>query len=100
MIRLLDQRVVVDLETVHRLSLDDYGVEILAHEVGHHVYAPGNATDQFRLIGRIRRALPTLERFAPLVANLYTDLYINDRLQRHANLRIADVYRALERHQA
>ncbi len=95
MIRLADQSVVVDLETVHSLGLDDYAVEILAHEIGHHVLAPGNATDQFRLLARIRRALPTLERHAPMVANLYTDLYINDRLQRQADLRMADIYKRL-----
>jgi len=97
MIRLADQSVVVDLETVHSLGLDDYAVEILAHEIGHHVLAPANATDQFRLLARIRRALPTLERHAPMVANLYTDLYINDRLQRQANLRMADIYKRLAR---
>lgn len=95
MIRLADQSVVVDLETVRSLGLDDYAVEILAHEIGHHVLAPGSATDQFRLLARIRRALPTLERHAPLIANLYTDLFINDRLQRQADLRMADIYRLL-----
>ncbi|TCS35630.1 hypothetical protein EDC30_11099 [Paucimonas lemoignei] len=95
MIRLADQSVVVDLETVRTLGLADYAVEILAHEIGHHVLAPGSATDQFRLLARIRRALPTLEQHAPLVANLYTDLFINDRLQRQADLRMADIYRLL-----
>jgi len=97
MIRLLDQSVVVDLETVHALGLDDYAVEILAHEIGHHVLAPGNATDQFRLLARMRRGLPTLEQHSAMVANLYTDLHINDRLQRQEGLRIADIYRALAR---
>lgn len=95
MIRLVDQSVVIDLEAVCSLQLEDYGVEILAHEIGHHVLAPGNVTDQFRLLARIRRALPTLERHAPMVANLYTDLLINDRLQRQASLRMADIYRHL-----
>jgi hypothetical protein len=95
MIRLLDQSVVVDLETTRALGLDDYAVEILAHEIGHHVLAPATATDQFRLVARIRRALPTLERYCALVANLYTDLVINDRLQRQAGLRMADIYRRL-----
>jgi hypothetical protein len=95
MIRLFDQSVVVDLETVYGLGLEDYAVEILAHEIGHHVLAPANATDQFRLLARLRRALPTLERHAPMVANLYTDLIINDRLQRRANLRMADIYKRL-----
>ncbi|MDN2712258.1 VWA domain-containing protein [Janthinobacterium sp. SUN118] len=96
MIRLLDQSVVVDLPLVTELGLDDYALEILAHEVGHHILAPGSAGDQFRLLARMRRALPTLEQHAPMVANLYTDLFINDRLQRQANLRMADIYRKLQ----
>ena len=92
MIRLTDKSVVIDLEATARLGLDDYAVEILAHEIGHHVLAPATAADSFRLIARLRAALPTLERHAPMVANLYTDLLINDRLQRQAGLRMADVY--------
>lgn len=98
MIRLSDQSVVVDLEGIQHLGLQDYAVEILAHEVGHHVFAPGSVTEQFRLLARIRRALPTLEKFAPMVANLYTDLYINDRLHRQAGLRMADIYLRLAQH--
>lgn len=97
MIRLLDQRVVIDLEAVAAYGLQDYAVEVLAHEIGHHVLAPGNATDHLRMLARIRRALPTLEDQAPMIANLYTDLCINDRLQRQAGLHMADIYRALER---
>jgi hypothetical protein len=100
MIRLLDQSVVVDLETTRQLGLDDYAVEILAHEIGHHVLAPATATDHLRLLARIRRALPTLEKHAAMVANLYTDLFINDRLQRQAGLRMAEIYRCLEVHRA
>ena len=36
------------------------------------------------MIARMRWALPTVEQHAPMVANLYTDLLINDRLQRSA----------------
>jgi hypothetical protein len=97
MIRLVDQSVVIDLEAVRKHGLDDYAVEILAHEIGHHVLAPGNATDHMRMLARIRRGLPSLEDQAPLVANLYTDLCINDRLQRQSGLRMADIYRALAR---
>ena len=95
MIRLNDQSVVVDLETVAELGLGDYALEILAHEIGHHVLAPGSLNDQFRLLARIRKGLPTLERHAPMVANLYSDLIINDRLQRGSELRLADIYRVL-----
>ena len=95
MIRLLDQSVVVDMEAVRKLQLDDYAVEILAHEIGHHVLAPGSATEHFRMLARIRRALPTLETHSAMVANLYTDLLINDHLQRQAGLRMADIYQRL-----
>ena len=96
MIRLSDQSVVVDLQSIKELELDDYAVEILAHEIGHHVLAPGSAADHFRLLARMRRALPTLEHHAAMVANLYTDLIINDRLQRQAGLRMGDIYRKLD----
>jgi hypothetical protein len=96
MIRLFDQSVVVDLHATQRLGLDDYAVEILAHEIGHHVLAPGSASEHFRLLARIRRGLPTLEAHAPMLANLYTDLLINDRLQRQAGLRMAAIYQAID----
>lgn len=96
MIRLQDQSVVIDLERVRRDGLEDYAVEILAHEIGHHVLAPANLSDHARSLARIRKALPTLEAYAPMVANLYTDLMINDRLQRSAELRLSAVFRQLQ----
>lgn len=98
MIRLLDQSVVIDLQAVRANHLEDYAVEILAHEIGHHVLAPATALEHFRLIARMRKALPGEERHAAMVANLYTDLCINDRLQRQAGLRMADIYRLLRQH--
>ena len=95
MIRFKDQRIVIDVAQILELGLEDYGLEILAHEIGHHVLVPGNMTDQLRLLARIRAGLPTLEAHAPLVANLYADLLINDRLQRQEGLRLADIYRRL-----
>ncbi len=95
MIRLTDQAVVVGLRGVREKKLERFAVEVLAHEVGHHVYCPANLTDHGRVLARMRRALPTVEALAPLAANLYADLLINDRLQRAADLDIAGVYRAL-----
>ncbi|KAF0178486.1 MAG: hypothetical protein FD161_1791 [Limisphaerales bacterium] len=95
MIRLVDQAVVVSLPQVMDCGVEPFAVEVLAHEIGHHVLAPANLTDHARMLARMRRSLPTVEHHAPMVANLYTDLLINDRLQRGASLRIADVYRAL-----
>jgi hypothetical protein len=97
MIRLQDQSVVVSLPEVAACHVERFSVEVLAHEIGHHVLAPATLTDHARMIARMRWALPTVEKFASMVANLYTDLLINDRLQRSAGLRIADVYRAMAR---
>jgi hypothetical protein len=95
MIRLVDQAIVIDLSEVHARGLGDYAVELLAHEIGHHVLAPATLSDHGRMIARMRWALPTIEHQAPLVANLYTDLLINDRLERSAELRVDHIYRLL-----
>lgn len=95
MIRLDDQSVVVGLHLVEAQGLQDYGLEILAHEIGHHVYAPADLTDHGRTIARMRRALPTKEHLAGFISNLYTDLLINNRLQRGAGLRLDQIYRTI-----
>jgi hypothetical protein len=95
MIRLADHAVVVDLNHVVAEGVERFATEILAHEIGHHVYAPGDLVDNARLLARVRAALPSRESYAPMVANLYTDLLINDRLQRSAGLDLAGVYAAL-----
>lgn len=95
MIRLDDHAVVVNLKLVHELKVEQFPLEILAHEIGHHVYCPADLTDNARLIARMRWALPTKEHLAGMVSNLYSDLLINDRLQRLHNLRMAQVYRVL-----
>ena len=97
MIRLADLAVVVNLPAAVEAGIAEYAPEVLAHEIGHHVLAPANLTDQARLLARVRHGLPTVETLAPIVANLYTDLLINDRLQRIAELRIDEVYRRLAR---
>ena len=97
MIRLQDQAIVVSLPAVVESGVGHLPVEVLAHEIGHHVLAPATLTDHARMIARMRRALPTFEAQAPMVANLYTDLLINDRLQRAAGLRMDEVYKALPR---
>ena len=95
MIRLTDHAVILNLAEVKTNRLEDFALEVMAHEIGHHVYCPADLSDQGRMLARMRRALPTKEQHAPLIANLYADLLINDRLQRGANLRMADVYKQL-----
>ncbi len=95
MIRLTDQAIVVNLALVRASQLERFGREILAHEIGHHVYAPADLDDHARMIARMRWGLPTKEHLAPFISNLYTDLLINDRLQRSAGLSMAAVFLAL-----
>lgn len=97
MIRLVDQAVVVNLPKVVASGVAEHALEVLAHEIGHHVLAPATLREHGRSLARVRRGLGTLKSRAPLVANLYTDLLINDRLQRDAGLRMDEVYRKLAR---
>ncbi|MBI3469605.1 MAG: hypothetical protein HY000_41930 [Planctomycetes bacterium] len=92
MIRLVDHSIVISLRQVEERRLERFAREVLAHEIGHHVYCPADLTDNARLLARIRRGLPTKEHFAGSISNLYSDLLINDRLQRSASLDIAGVY--------
>lgn len=92
---LYDRQVMIDLDAVTRLGLRDMPLEVLAHEVGHHVLCPADLADQGRLLARVRRGLPGLERHAPLIQNMYADLLINDRLQRSRGLRMAEVYQRM-----
>lgn len=95
LIRLRDHAVVISLRQVQQHGLDAFATEILAHEIGHHVYCPADLSDNARMLARVRAGLPTRETLAPMIANLYTDLLINDRLQRDASLNLAGVFRKL-----
>lgn len=92
MIRLVDHSIVISLRQVRQQKLERFALEILAHEIGHHVYCPADLTDNARLLARTRAGLPTKESLAPMISNLYSDLMINDRLQRSDELDMAGVY--------
>ncbi len=96
MIRLIDHSVVISLSDVVKRHLENFAVEIMAHEIGHHIYCPSDLTDLGFMIARIRQGLPEKEDHASLVSNLYSDLLINDRLQRRFCVNIAGVYQALK----
>jgi hypothetical protein len=93
MIRLVDQSVVVSVRQVAG-ALEEFPLEVLGHEIGHHILCPADLSDNARMLARIRRALPTVEKHAAMVGNLYADLLINDRLQRSRQLDMAGVYAA------
>ncbi len=92
MIRLTDYSAVINLEEVIALGLEEFPLEIMAHEAGHHIYCPADLTDLGRMIGRIRSAIPGYEQHAPMIGNLFGDLLINDRLFREHGLRMEKVY--------
>lgn len=94
-IRLTDLQVIISLENIVKLGLSNYSLEILSHEIGHHIYCPADLTDQGRLIARANRGLYNLNYYAPMVVNLYSDLMINERLFRLNNLRLDEVYSKL-----
>ena len=98
MIRLVDHTVVISLRQVAEYGLEDFATEVLAHEIGHHVYTPADLEDNARLLACIRAALPSCESYASLIANLYSDLLLNDRLQRDAGLDMTGVYEAIVDH--
>jgi hypothetical protein len=86
----------VNLLELRRQKLQEFPLEILAHEVGHHVFAPSDLRTHFRILAQIRKGLPTLENRAGEVANLWTDILVNDRLFRNASLPMDKPYRALK----
>ncbi len=99
-IRLYDHAIMIDVADARHMKLEAFGRAILAHEIGHHVYAPGDIHDNARLLARIRRGLPTQEHAAPMISNLYTDLLINNRLQRQAGLDMIGVWKHINAQQA
>lgn len=96
MIRLTDFSVVISLRQIESLGLGDYALEILAHEAGHHIYAPGDLADSARVIARIQKVIHGYEAKAPMIANIYEDLLINDRLFREHSLQMEKVYMAVK----
>lgn len=92
-IRLADQTVMVNLATVRELGLEEHSLAILAHEIGHHVHVPGNLADNARMLAAMKPMLIGLPSETPaMVANLYGDLHLNDRLQRRHGIDVASVY--------
>ncbi|MDP2305648.1 MAG: VWA domain-containing protein [Pseudomonadota bacterium] len=95
-IRMRDLTVLVNTTVVREKGLAHLALPVLAHEIGHHVHVPGSLTDSARLLAGMARILQGLpDSAAPMVANLYADLLVNDRLQRRCEIDVASVYRVL-----
>jgi len=88
--------VTVDLTQIARLGLLDLPLPVLAHEIGHHVYAPADYGTSARIVARCAKGLVDRPRFAGTMANIWSDTLINDRLQRRNGLPMDAVYRAMQ----
>ncbi|GEK20772.1 hypothetical protein [Cellulomonas xylanilytica] len=77
-----DVEVHVDLTVVRERHVEDHALAVLAHEIGHHLLAPVDRATHVRIAARVRVGLVDLDHLVGLVANLWCDLLINDRLQR------------------
>ena len=97
MIRLSDHRVVISLRQVVELGLEEFALEVLAHEVGHHFQYPANLLAFGQMLARMKNVLGQHAKYAPLVLNLYTDLLINNRLFRISKMRMDKVYQRLKK---
>lgn len=105
-IRLADATILVNLERYLELGLQGCERAILAHEIGHHIYVPGNMADHVRLFAVLRRTLVGLpDPIVALCANLWADSLINDRLVQDGGeetaagpVGIVEVYRRLRLH--
>jgi len=91
---LADLRVVVNISEVQRAGLYPFLDIILAHEVGHHVLAPGNLITLARLNDFISGMFP--RDIAGYVVNIFTDLLVNDFLFVQRGLPVDKVYKALK----
>lgn len=94
---LSEVRATIDLRVVVSLGIDDVPLPVLAHEIGHHVLAPADATGRARIVERCRRGLVDRPEHASLMSNLWTDLLINDRLHRRHGLDLTAPYVASRR---
>lgn len=91
-IRLKDHRVLLSVNQIKSYHLEDFALEILGHEIGHHVYCPGDLADQAKLVYISNIAMPRLNHLTPMIVNIYEDLFINDHLKRQNHLRMEEVY--------
>ncbi len=91
-IDLFHHQVTISLRQVRDNGLEEFPLEIMGHEIGHHILCPANLTDHGRMLAIMRHSLPTMEHQVGLIANLYSDLLINDRLFREHGLKMDQMY--------
>ena len=95
----------VDLALLEAAGGADHLGSVFAHEIGHHVLAPGTRLDEFKVVHQMARAITALDEWsdgrggqadlgtATRLANLWEDLLVNARVARLQRRRLADAGR-------
>ena len=91
---LANLRVVVNLDEIKKDGLEDHLDVILAHEVGHHVLAPGNLVTLARLVNFLTGMFEPV--VAGYVVNIFSDLLVNDFLYIQRGMPVDAVYKMLK----
>ncbi|MCP5028245.1 MAG: hypothetical protein GY929_18365 [Actinomycetia bacterium] len=78
---LTERSIAVSLRRATGLGLGSSAEAVLSHTIGHLVLAPGDLGHHARLVARVRAGLGAHRRLAPLVANLWADLVVDQRLR-------------------
>ncbi len=95
-IGLADLKVAVNLAEINGFGLADHLDVVLAHEVGHHVLAPGNLMTWARLADYISNIFPSKQSVL-FVINIFTDLIVNDALFTQKGMPVHLIYKAMKR---
>jgi len=95
MIRLKDHRIVLDASLIQHYKLEGFPLEIMAHEIGHHVYVPANLQDNGRVLSLVRKALVERKSYSLQIINLFADHLINYRLQNQHGLAMVEIYKRI-----
>jgi hypothetical protein len=92
-IDLATRQVSLDLDTIRDKGIADCVEAILAHEVGHHVRYPGTLAVHARM-RLLERGLLPFKDYS--LANLFTDLMINDALRSNFEEQLCRVYQSFQ----
>lgn len=77
-VNLQAQHICVNVPLIEQKKLYHFGLELLAHEIGHHIYCPFNTRCYAHLLIMAQQILPTTHLHS--VVQWYTDLLVSARL--------------------
>ncbi len=80
--------------SAHKPQLYAYLVEIMAHEMGHHLWTPKHSQRAVIINSFANKVLEDPQKSA-MAANLYEDMIINTRLLKEHDLRMVALYQAM-----